>query len=117
MEKLKTNELSLGLNQTFRNDLIDNFKKIQDGVDGQSDALNKQITDLLGNVAPQDQNEVTQARIDGNGKIYNTLKGRADATQATAETALSEERDTSVEVRDARTNSSSKTYLTGKLQV
>lgn len=34
MEQLKTNELSLGLNQTFRNDLIDNFKKIQQGIDG-----------------------------------------------------------------------------------
>ncbi|MDG2544724.1 hypothetical protein [Lactiplantibacillus plantarum] len=114
MEKLKTNELSLGLNQTFRNDLVDNFEKIQNGVDGQSDDLNKQITDLLGDVAPQDQNELTQARIDAHGKLYNTLKGRADATQATAETALSEERDTSVEVQDARTNSSSQTYPTLK---
>ncbi|MBU5277858.1 CotH kinase family protein [Lactiplantibacillus argentoratensis] len=46
MEKLKTNELSLGLDQTFRNDLVDNFEKIQNGVDGQSDAINKQITDF-----------------------------------------------------------------------
>lgn len=117
MEKLKTNEISLGLNQTFRNDLVDNFKKIQNGVDGQSDSLNKQILDMLGNVAPQDQNEVTQARIDGNGKLYNTLKGRTDATQATAETALSEERNTAMEVQDARTNSSSKTYPTLKARM
>lgn len=114
MKKLKTNELSLGLDQTFRNDLVDNFKKIQDGVDGQSDSLNKQITDLLGDVAPQDQNEVTQARIDVHGNHYGTLKSRADTTQAIAETALSEERDTSAEVQDARTNSSSKTYPTLK---
>jgi len=114
MEKLKTNELSLGLDQTFRNDLIDNFEKIQKGVDGQSDALNNQITDLLGDVAPQDQNEVTQARIDMHSNPYRTLKSRADATQATAETALSEERDTSAEVQDARTNSSSQTYPTLK---
>lgn len=114
MEKLKTNELSLGLNQTFRNDLVDNFKKIQDGVDGQSDDLNKQITDLLGDVAPQDQNEVTQARVDAHGNLYGTLKSREDVTQAIAETALSEERDTSVEVQDARTNSSSQTYPTLK---
>lgn len=117
MEKLKTNELSLGLNQTFRNDLVDNFKKIQNGVDGQSDALNKQITDLLGDVTPQDQNEVTQARIDVHGNPYGTLKSRADATQATAETALSEERDTSAEVQDARTNSNSKTYQTLKARM
>lgn len=117
MEKLKTNELSLGLNQTFRNDLVDNFKKIQDGVDGQSDSLNKQITDLLGDVAPQDQNEVTQARIDVHGNHYRTLKSRTDATQATAETALSEERDTSAEVQDARTNSNSKTYPTLKARM
>lgn len=114
MEKLKTNELSLGLNQTFRNDLVDNFEKIQKCVDGQADSLNKQILDMLGNVAPQDQNEVTQARIDANGKSYDTLKGREDATQATAETALSEERDISVEVQNARTNSSSQTYPTLK---
>lgn len=117
MEKLKTNELSLGLNQTFRNDLVDNFEKIQKGVDGQADNLNKQILDMLGNVAPQDQNEVTQARIDGNGKAYDTLKGREDATQSTAETALSEERDISVEVQDARTNSSSQTYPTLKARI
>lgn len=110
MEKLKTNELSLGLNQTLRNDLVDNFDKIQKGVDGQSDSLNKQILDMLGNVAPQDQNEVTQARIDSNGKSYDTLKGREDATQATAETALSEERDTSAEVQNARTDTTSTTY-------
>ncbi|WP_260377753.1 SGNH/GDSL hydrolase family protein [Leuconostoc falkenbergense] len=114
MEKLKTNELSLGLNQTLRNDLVDNFEKIQKGVDGQADSLNKQILDMLGNVAPQDQNEVTQARIDVNGKSYDTLKGREDATQLTAETALLEERDTSVEVQNARTNSSSQTYPTLK---
>ncbi|ORI79585.1 CotH kinase family protein [Leuconostoc mesenteroides] len=114
MEKLKTNELSLGLNQTLRNDLVDNFEKIQNGVDGQSDSLNKQILDMLGNVAPQGQNEVTQARIDANGKSYDTLKGREDATQATAETALSEERDISVEVQNARTNSISQTYPTLK---
>lgn len=117
MEKLKTNELSLGLNQTFRNDLVDNFKKIQNGVDGQSDVLNKQITDLLGNVDPQGQNEVTQARIDVHGKSYGTLKSREDVTQETAETALSEERDTSIEVQDARTNSSSKTYPTLKARM
>lgn len=117
MEKLKTNELSLGLNQTFRNDLVDNFEKIQKGVDSQADNLNKQILDMLGSVAPQDQNEVTQARIDGNGKAYDTLKGREDATQSTAETALSEERDISVEVQDARTNSSSQTYPTLKARI
>ncbi|VTU64657.1 hypothetical protein [Lactobacillus plantarum] [Leuconostoc pseudomesenteroides] len=117
MEKLKTNELSLGLNQTLRNDLVDNFEKIQKGVDGQSDSLNKQILDMLGDVPLQDQNEVTQARIDANGKSYDTLKGREDATQATAETALSEERDTLVEVQDARTNSNSKTYSTLKARM
>lgn len=110
MEKLKTDELSLGLNQTFRNDLVDNFEKIQKGVDSQADDLNKQILDMLGNVAPQDKNEVTQARIDANGKSYDTLKGREDATQLTAETSLEEERKTSSEVQSARTNAQSITY-------
>lgn len=88
MDKLITNGLSLGLDQKLRNDLIDNFKKIQNGVDGQSDALNKQIKDMLGDVPLQDQNEVTQARIDANGYPHETLKSRLDETQNTAETAL-----------------------------
>ena len=102
MKKLVTNELSLGLDQKLRNDLIDNFKKLQNGVDGQSDALNKQIKDLLGDVPLQDQNEVTQARIDANGKQYQTMKTRLDVDQATAETALEEERDTNAELVEAR---------------
>lgn len=109
MEKLVT-KLDTNLGAVLREQLDDNFDKIQKGVDGQSDSLNKQILDMLGNVAPQDQNEVTQARIDRNGKAYGTLKGREDATQATAETALSEERDTAVEVQKARTDSSAKTF-------
>lgn len=56
MEKLKTNEISLGLDQTFRNDLVDNFKKIQDGVDGQYDALNKQITEAIAGYARDQKN-------------------------------------------------------------
>ncbi|MDN7038144.1 CotH kinase family protein [Lactiplantibacillus plantarum] len=56
MEKLKTNEISLGLDQTFRNDLVDNFKKIQDGVDGQSDAINKQITEAIAEYARDQKN-------------------------------------------------------------
>lgn len=113
MEKLVT-KLDTNLGAVLREQLDDNFEKIQKGVDGQSDSLNKQILDMLGDVPLQDQNEVTQARIDANGKSYDTLKGREDATQATAETALSEERDTSVEVQNARTNSNSHTYPTLK---
>ena len=110
MKKLVTNELSLGLDQNLRNNLIDNFKKIQDGVDGQSDALNKQIKDMLGDVTLQGQNEVTQARIDANGKQYQTMKTRLDVDQETAETALEEERATGTEVQKARISSAGSTY-------
>ena len=110
MKKLVTNELSLGLDQNLRNNLIDNFKKIQDGVDGQSDALNKQILDMLGDVPLQGQNEVTQARIDANGKAYSTMKSRLDVDQVTAETALEEERKTGLEVQEARQNNQNITY-------
>ena len=113
MDKLITN-LDTNLGPVLREQLDTNFQKIQNGVDGQADALNKQIETMLGDVPLQDQNEVTQARIDGNGKLYNTLKGRADATQATAETALSEERNTMVEVQNARINSDGLTYPTLK---
>ena len=113
MEKLVT-KLDTNLGAVLREQLDDNFEKIQRGVDGQSDSLNKQILSMLGDVAPQDQNEVTQARVDVNGKSYDTLKGREDATQATAEAALSEERDTSVEVKNARTDTNSKTYASIK---
>ena len=110
MDKLITDELSLGLDQTLRNGLIDNFKKIQNGVDGQADKTNKQILDMLGDVPLQDKNEVTQARIDANGKQFETMKGRLDADQASAETALKEERITKSEVQNARSNNSGKTY-------
>ncbi|MBA5972496.1 hypothetical protein H2O60_04950 [Leuconostoc mesenteroides] len=110
MEKLKTNELPLGLDQTFRNDLIDNFETIQDGVDNQNQILLKEIETHLGGVRLQDQNEVSQARIDKDGKNYETLKSRIDDTQSTAETSLEEERRTKTEVESARTNNNSKTY-------
>lgn len=113
MDKLIT-DLDTNLGPVLREQLDSNFQKIQSGVDGQADSLNRQILNMLGQVAPQNQNEVTQARIDANGIAYQTLKARNDATQATAETALSEERDTSVEVQNARTNSSSQTYPTLK---
>lgn len=102
MDKLITDKLSLNLDQNLRNDLVDNFEKIQKGVDGQSDSLNKQIKDMLGDVPLQDQNEVTQARIDSDGQPHSTLKGRLDETQDIAQTALDEERDANVELRDAR---------------
>lgn len=110
MEKLKTNELPLGLDQTFRNDLIDNFETIQDGVDNQNQILLKEIETHLGGVRLQDQNEVSQARIDKDGKNYETLKSRIDDTQSTAETSLEEERKTKTEVESARTNNNGKTY-------
>ena len=110
MDKLITNELSLGLDQKLRNDLIDNFKKIQNGVDGQSDALNKQIKDLLGDVPLQDQNEVTQARIDRNNKVFSTLKGRLDSDQLAGTNASQKVEDVKKEVSDARVGLSGKYY-------
>lgn len=109
MDKLITN-LDTNLGPVLREQLDSNFQKIQNGVDGQSDALNKQIATMLGTVPLQDKNEVTQARIDDNNVVYSTLKGRLDADQSTAETALKEERMTGIEVEAARSNSSGKNY-------
>ncbi|MCG0810337.1 SGNH/GDSL hydrolase family protein [Lactiplantibacillus plantarum] len=41
MEKLKTNEISLGLDQTFRNDLVDNFETIQQYLNGFNELVDK----------------------------------------------------------------------------
>lgn len=101
MKRLITN-LDTNLGPVIREQLDDNFKKIQNGVDGQADALNKQILDMLGDVPLQDQNEVTQARIDSNGQSHSTLKGRLDENQLISGTALDEERQTKLEVREAR---------------
>lgn len=109
MERLITN-LDTNLGPVIRDQLNDNFKKLQTGVEGQSDALNKHIQDMLGDVPLQDQNEVTQARIDANGKQYQTMKGRLDSDQLSAETALQEERQTSLEVKEARQNNQNITY-------
>lgn len=117
MDKLITNELSLGLDQKLRNDLIDNFKKIQNGINGQYDLFEKQILSMLGDLPLQDQNEVTQARIDASGKAYQTMKSRLDIDQQTAETALAEERQTSNEVANARTSREGKSYHTLKERI
>lgn len=109
MDKLITS-LDTNLGPVLREQLDTNFQKIQNGVDGQSDALNKQIATMLGDVPLQDKNEVTQARIDDNNVVYSTLKGRLDTDQSTAETALKEERMTGIEVKAARSNSSGKNY-------
>ena len=109
MDKLITN-LDTNLGPVLREQLDTNFQKIQNGVDGQSDTLNKQIATMLGTVPLQDKNEVTQARIDSNGVPYQTLKGRLDVNQSTAETALKEERLTGAEVQSARSNTSGKNY-------
>lgn len=109
MDKLITN-LDTNLGPVLREQLDTNFQKIQNGLDGQSDSLNKQIETMLGDVPLQDKNEVTQARIDDNNVVYSTLKGRLDADQSTSETALKEERMTGIEVKAARSNTSGKNY-------
>lgn len=109
MDKLITN-LDTNLGPVLREQLDSNFQKIQNGVDGQSDYLNKQIVSMLGDVPVQDQNEVTQARIDNNGVPYQTLKGRIDVNQVTAETALKEERTTGTDVLSAHSDYSGRTY-------
>ena len=116
MDKLITN-LDTNLGPVLREQLDSNFQKIQNGVDGQVDSLNKQIETMLGDVPLQDQNEVTQARIDDNNVVHSTLKGRLDADQSTAETALKEERMTGIEVKAARSNSSGKSYDTLKARL
>lgn len=109
MEKLITN-LDPNLGATLREQLGDNFQKIQNGIDGQSDSLNKQILDMLGDVPLQDKDEVTQARVDSSGKAYSTLKGRLDSQQSSADTALKEERAIGLEVEEARSGSSGETF-------
>lgn len=116
MDKLITN-LDTNLGPVLRDQLDTNFQKIQNGVDGQADSLNKQIETMLGDVPLQDKNEVTQARIDDNNVVYSTLKGRLDVDQTTAETALKEERLTGIEVQSARSNSSGKSYDTLKARL
>ena len=55
MDKLITN-LDTNLGSVLREQLDTNFQKIQVGVDGQADSLNKQIEQMLGDVPLQDQN-------------------------------------------------------------
>ncbi|MBZ5985951.1 SGNH/GDSL hydrolase family protein [Leuconostoc gelidum] len=109
MEKLVT-KLDTNIGAVLREQLGDNFQKIQNGIDGQSDGLNKQILDMLGDVPLQDKDEVTQARVDSSGKAYSTLKGRLDIQQSSADTALKEERTIGLEVEEARSDSSGETF-------
>lgn len=114
MDKLITDKLSLNLDQNLRNNLIDNFKKIEQGVDGQADLLQKQIGSMLGDVPLQDQNEVTVARIDRNSKEFSTLKGRLDSDQAAGETSLEEVNKISDEVQGSRVGLNGHSYSTLK---
>ena len=65
MHKLITNELSLSLDQKLRNDLIDNFKKIEGNADGQTNSieqLSKKLDSGIG--ALTQDSEVVIARGD-----------------------------------------------------
>lgn len=116
MDKLITN-LDTNLGPVLREQLDSNFQKIQNGVDGQVDSLNKQIETMLGDVPLQDKNEVTQARIDIRGDAHSTLKGRIDDIQSTAETSLEEERTIGEEVSQARINPSGINYKSLKERI
>lgn len=113
MNKLNTN-LDTNLGAVLREELNDNFKKIEQGVDGQADLLQKQIGSMLGDVPLQDQNEVTVARIDRNSKEFSTLKGRLDSDQAAGETALEEVNEISDEVQGSRVGLNGHSYSTLK---
>lgn len=116
MEKLNTN-LDINLGSLLREELNDNFKKIQNGVSGQSDLLSKQIQEQLGDVPPMNQNEVTMARIDRNSKEFSTLKGRLDNDQMTADGAMEQADNVSNEVREARTGLNGKYYISLKNRI
>lgn len=113
MNKLNTN-LDTNLGAVLREELNDNFKKIEQGVDKQADLLQKQIGSMLGDVPLQDQNEVTVARIDRNSKEFSTLKGRLDSDQAAGETALEEVNKISDEVQGSRVGLNGHSYSTLK---
>ncbi|WP_288572256.1 SGNH/GDSL hydrolase family protein [uncultured Weissella sp.] len=117
MDKLITDKLSLNLDQNLRNDLIDNFKKIEQGVDGQADLLQKQIGSMLGDVPLQDQNEVTQARIDNKSKEFSTLKGRLDNNQQLSDSAYQQAIDVADELKDSRVALNGKSYSTLKARL
>lgn len=113
MNKLNTN-LDTNLGAVLREELNDNFKKIEQGVDEQADLLQKQIGSMLGDVPLQDQNEVTVARIDRNSKEFSTLKGRLDSDQETSETALEKVNEISDEVHGSRVGLNGRSYSTLK---
>ncbi|MGK4016735.1 SGNH/GDSL hydrolase family protein [Weissella paramesenteroides] len=117
MDKLITDKLSLNLDQNLRNDLIDNFKKIEQGADGQADLLQKQIGSMLGDVPLQDQNEVTQARIDNKSKEFSTLKGRLDNNQQLSDSAYQQAIDVTDELKDSRVALNGKSYSTLKARL
>ncbi|KGH66785.1 hypothetical protein X291_02095 [Oenococcus oeni IOEB_C23] len=72
-------------NEDFREHLNRNWSAGND----QFDAVNKQILDIGTNPASSSPDEVAQARMDVHGNTFQTLKGREDAQQITAENALS----------------------------
>ena len=116
MNKLNTN-LDTNLGAVLREELNDNFKKIEQGVDGQADLLQKQIGSMLGDVPLQDQNEVTQARIDNKSKEFSTLKGRLDNNQQLSDSAYQQAIDVADELKDSRVALNGKSYSTLKARL
>lgn len=116
MEKLNTH-LNTNLGAVLREELNDNFAKIEQGVNGQSDILQKQMLGMLGDVPPMNQNEVTQARIDNKSKEYSTLKGRLDSNQQLSDSAYQQATDVANELKDSRVALNGKNYSTLKARL
>lgn len=116
MEKLNTH-LNTNLGAVLREELNDNFVKIEQGVNGQSDILQKQMLGMLGDVPPMNQNEVTQARIDNKSKEYSTLKGRLDSNQQLSDSAYQQATDVANELKDSRVALNGKSHSTLKARL
>lgn len=76
MQQLKTDEFPLGLDRTFRNDLIDNFKIIQQYLDGENDydSIKDQVNSLEHSVESL-QNAIAENNDSMQKKINSILLG------------------------------------------
>lgn len=76
MEKLKTDEFPLVLDRTFRNDLIDNFKIIQQYLDNENDydSIKDQVNSLENSVDSL-QKSITENNESMQNKINSILLG------------------------------------------
>ena len=94
MQQLKTDEFPLGLDRTFRNDLIDNFEAIQQNLNELNDDQSQQSIELnqkLTDIQQQINQKLTDIQQQMNDRINRIILGTDEDAIRLVVTAILQE--------------------------